>query len=125
MYLKRGNLQMPGKDAIVAVIGKSPFPRRLKVVSQAELSVAGDDSLFARGAAARRDATGMASKPDGAPIAELVPIVGVGMPFLLRASSRHITCPSNARNKFHHKILLPSVALKQIAVPQWQQILLL
>lgn len=77
---KEVNLQMPGKDAIVAMGWQVSIPEKAEGGLLAELSVAGDDTAYSlEELAARRDATGMASKPDGAPIAELVPIVGVGM----------------------------------------------
>ena len=62
----------------VAWGGSSPFPKGRGGLLATELG-AEEDMAYSLEELAAEDAAGMASKPDGAPLTEVAPIVGVGM----------------------------------------------
>jgi hypothetical protein len=78
---KVDNLDMPGEDAIFAMGWLVSVPEKAEGgLLATELAGAGGDASYSlEELAARRDASGMASRPDGAPLAEIAPLVGVGM----------------------------------------------
>ena len=74
------NLEMPGDDAICGMGWLLSIPQKAEGgLLATELGAEEDMAYSLEELAARRDAAGMASKPDGAPLTEVAPIVGVGM----------------------------------------------